>query len=196
MGHQLVAEPLQTLPGKGGHIVTSLDAVLLLTRASCPSCVAVSLTLDPDDQSVTITAIIRSNRHRHAPAMTVRLPRSNTHDPARQTALLVVYATDPLSLTRLAGDLTALLGIEPETITLAAEAQVPQTASADLALSGQLTDRTAIDLALGVLLDQGWISPNGRHELQRRASDAGASLAQAAATILSALSGTAPQRPS
>ncbi len=193
--HQLVADLLQTLPGGGGHIVASLDVVLLLARASCPSCVAVSLTVDPEDQSVTIAAI-RSNGHRHAPAMTVTLPRPSTTGPARQPAVLVVFATDTVALTRLAGDLTALLGIDPGRITLAAAAPVPQTAAADLVLSEQLAGRAAVDRALGVLLDQGWVPTEGRSELQRRADDDGASLAQAAATVLSALPGATPQRPS
>lgn len=189
--HQLLADLLLTLPDSGGHIVTSRDAVLLLARASCPSCVAVSLTLDPDDQAVTIVAV-RSNGQRYAPAMTVRLPRPNTNGPA----LLVVFATDTVALSRLAGDLIALLGIDPERITLAAAAPVPQAAAADRVLSEQLADRTAVDLALGALLDQGWVSTEGRSELQRRADEAGKSLAQAAAAILAALPGASTQRPS
>lgn len=193
--HQLFADLLQTLPGGGDHIVESLDAILLLARASCPSCVAVSLTLDPEDQSVTIAASER-NGHWHAPALTVKLPRSSTNGPARQPAVLVVFATDTRALTRLAADLTAVLGIDPGRITLAAAAPVPQTAAADLVLSEQLAGRAAIDRALGVLLDQGWAPTEGRSELQRRADDAGASLAQAAANVLSALPGPAPLRPS
>lgn len=193
--HQLVADLLQTLPGGGDHIVESLDVLLCLARASCPSCVAVSLTLDPEEQSVTIAAS-GSTGHRHAPALTVRLPRPRKNGPAPQSAVLVVFATDTVALTRLAADLTELLGIDPGRITLVAAAPVPQNAAANLVLSEQLAERAAVDRALGVLLDQGWVSTEGRGELQRRADDAGASLAQAAATVLAAMPGAAPQRPS
>ncbi len=192
---RLVADLLKTLPEGGEQVVTLLDAVLLLARASCPSCVAVSLTLDPEGHPVTIAAI-RGNGHRLVPAMTVRLPRSDTSGPVRQPAVLVVFATDTVALTRLAADLTALLGIDPGRITLAAAAAVPHPAAADMVLSAQLADRTAVDLALGVLLDQGWTTTEGRGELQRRADESGASLAQAAATVLAALPGPAPRRPS
>lgn len=192
---QLVADLLQALPGGGGHIVASLDAVLMLVRGSCPSGVAVSFTLDPEDQPVTIIAI-NSTGHRYAPAMTVRLPRPSNNGPARQPAVLVVFATDTVALTRLAADLTALLGIDPGRITFAAATPVPQTATADLVLSEQLADRSAVNRALGALLDQGWVPTEGRSELQRRADDAGATLTQAAATVLAGLPVTAPQRPS
>lgn len=193
--HQLVADLLQTLPGGDEDIVASLDAVLLVAQAWCPSCVAVSLTVYPEDQPVTI-ATVRTNGHRHAPAMTVRLPQPSPNWPRRQPAVLVVFATDTVALTRLAADLTALLGIGPGRVTLAAAARVPQTATAGRILSEQLADRAAVDRALGVLLDQGWVSTERRGELQRRADDAGVSLAQAAATVLAALPGATPQRPS
>jgi hypothetical protein len=49
-------------PGAHQHVVASLDAVLPLARAACPLCVAISLTLDPDDQSVTIATTRRLTR--------------------------------------------------------------------------------------------------------------------------------------
>jgi len=128
--------------------------------------------------------------------MTVRLPRPSANASARQPAALVVFGTDVVALIRLAADLTALLEIDPGRVTLAAAALVPQNAAAGRTLSEHLADRTAVDRALGVLLDQGWVSTEGGGELQRRADDAGASLAQAAATVLSALPGATPQRPS
>lgn len=191
---QHVADLLQTLPVGGGHIVASLDAVLLLARASCPSCVAVSLTVDHDDQPVTITAV-RSTGHRYASSMTVRLPRPRTNGPAREPALLVVFATDAVALARLADDVTALLAIDPGRVTLAAAA-VPHPITAGRILSGQLADRAAVDHALGALLEQGWLPNESRRELERRARDAGASLAQAARAVLAALPDVPVQRPS
>lgn len=88
--------------------------------------------------------------------MTVRSPRPSTNGPARQPAVLVVFATDTVALTRLAADLAALLGIDAGGITLAVAAPVRQPAAAGRILSEQLADRTAVDRALGVLLDQGW----------------------------------------
>lgn len=191
--HQLVADLLHPLPREGGHIVESLDAVLLMAQASCPSYVAISITLDPEDQPVTMIAGTNSG-DRHVPTMTVTL--AGADERAAQPAVLVVFATDTVALSRLAADLTAVLGINPGRITLAAAAAVPQTAAADLVLSEQLADRAAVDRALGVLLGEGWAPTEGRSELQRRADDAGSSLAHAAATVLSALPGAAPQRPS
>ncbi len=193
--HQLVADLLQALPGGGGHVVASLDAVLLLARASCPSCVAVSLTVDHEDQPVTITAT-RSTGHRHAPSMTVRLPRPSTNGPARQPASLAVFATDSVALAGLADDVTALLGIDPGRITLAAAAAVPQPTIAGLVLSEQLADRAVVDHALGALLEQGWLPTESRRELRRRADDAGVSLALAAVIVLAALPGVPPRPPS
>lgn len=67
--------------------------------------------------------------------------------------------------------------------------------------TGDTADRTAVDRALGALLEQGWLPTAGRRELRRRAGDAGASLVQAAADVLAALPGgsplpKAPRRPS
>jgi len=191
--HPFVADLLRALPGPGGHVVASLDAVLLLARASCPSCVAVSLTLDHQGQLVTVTATMNPG-HLRAPSMTVRLPRPSPNGPAQQPAVLVVFATDPPALARLAGDVTTLLDIDPRRISLAADAAVPPT-TAGRVLAGQLADRTAVDRALGALLEQGWVPTEGRRELQRRADDAGASLVQAAASVLAALSGVVPQHP-
>lgn len=193
--HQLAADLLQTLPGGGDHIVESLDAILHLARASCPSCVAVSLTFDHENHSVTIAAS-ESTRQWHAPALTVKLPPPSTKGPARQPAVLTVFATDSAALTRLAADLTAVLRIDPSRITLAGPTPVPQAEAAEQVLSEQLGDRAAINRALGVLLDQGWAPTQGRSELQRRADNAGASLAHAAAGVLAALPGPAPQTPS
>lgn len=122
---QFVADLLHALPGVSGHIVAALDAVLLLACTLCPSCVAVSLTVDHETQPVTITAT-RSAGHRDAASLTVRLPRPTTGEPARQPAVLVVFATDPVALAGLGDDVTALLEIDPGRITLAAAAAVPQ----------------------------------------------------------------------
>lgn len=190
---QLVADLLHALPGVSGHIAAALDAVLLLACASCPSCVAVSLTVDHETQPVTITAT-RSAGHRDAASRTVRLPRPTTGEPARQPAVLVVFATDPVALAGLCDDVTALLEIDPGRITLAAAAAVPQKTVVGLVLAGQLADRAAVDQALGALLEQGWVPPEARRELRRRADDAGATLAHAAGTVLAALPGVPEQR--
>lgn len=190
--HPLVA---YLLPGDGEHIVALLDAVVLLARAWCPSCVAVSLTVDHEGQPVTVTVTLNTG-HRYAPSMTVRLPRPSLNGPARSPAVLVVFATDAFALARLAVDLTASLDIDRRRITLAADAPVPPPTTAGLVLAGQLADRAAVDRALEALLEQGWTPTAGRKELQRRADDAGDSLVQAAAKVFVAPARATPQRPS
>ncbi len=191
---QLVADLLHALPGVGEHIVAALDALLLLACASCPSCVAVSLTVDHETQPVTITAT-RSAGHRDAASLTVRLPRPGTGGPARQPAVLVVFATDQVALADLGDDVTALLEIDPGRITLVAAAAAPQSSTSGLVLAGQLADRATVDQALGALLEQGWVPPEARRELRRRADHAGASLAHAARTVLAAMPGVPEQGP-
>lgn len=189
---QLVADLRATAPGGGGPIEAFLDAVLLVARAACPSCLAVTLTVDHEGQPVTVTATVSSGQ-RHAPSLTVRLPRPDTSGPARRPALLVVFATDMVALARLADDVTVLLDIDRRQVTLEATGPVPQSTTANLVLAGQLADRAAVDRALGALIDQGWLPTEGRIELQRRADDTGRSLAQAATTMLEALPGVPPQ---
>lgn len=189
--HPFVADLLPSLPGPGGQVGRALDTVLLLARASCPSCVAVSLTLDDGGRRVTVTATTNP-AVRHAPSLTVRLPRSSSNRPAAQPSVLVVFATDGLALARLAVGLSVLLGAAGRRVTLAVDAPIPPPMIADLVLAGQLADQSAIDRALGVLLEQGWVLTDGRRELQRRADTAGASLVQAAANVLAALPPTPP----
>lgn len=193
--HQDVADLLRALPGHGDQLVASLEAVLRLAHASCPTCVAVSLTLDHQGQPVTVAATLRAG-HRHAPSMTVQLPRPTTDGPARRPANLVVFATDARALARLAAATTVLLELDPGRVTLTGAAAVPAPATAGPVLAGQLADRSVVDRALGALLEQGWVSTDGRDELQRRADRAGASLVQAATTVLAALPGLPPRLPS
>lgn len=187
-----VAELLQTLPGSEDPI-RSLDAVLLLARASCPSCVAVSLTVDHMSTLVTVVAGL-PHRPRRAASMTVRLPRGVADGPVRLPAVLALFATDALSLARLAVGTSTLLAVPRHHVTLTADARVPPPTAAKLVLARQLADRAVVDRALGALLEQGWLPSDGGVELQRRAEAAGASVAQAAATVLAALPGAPPRR--
>lgn len=109
---QQFAGLMATASGGGSQIGASLDAVLLLARAACPSCLAVTLTVDHESQPVTVTAMV-STGQRHAPSLTVRLPRANTSGPARRPAVLVVFANDMVALARLADDVTSAAGDRP-----------------------------------------------------------------------------------
>lgn len=187
----LVADLLRTLPGRGDDVAASLDAVLALASLSCPSCVAVSLTHDRDGRTTTVTATTDPGCT-DAPSMEIRSPSAGPDRLGAGSAVLVVFATDPLALSRLADDV-ALLGAHRCRVTLRARSRIPPPSSTDVVGAGQLHDRATVDRALGALLEQGWAPGEGREELQRRADTAGIPLLGAASVVLAALPG-APGR--
>jgi len=185
--HPLGAGLLRALSGGGDDLAASLDTVLALARASCPSCVAVSLILDHGGRSTTVTATTDLGCT-HAPSVAIRSLRAGPDPLGPGPAVLVVFATDALALARLAADI-ASLGTHRCRVALQAPARIPPPSSADVVGTRQLADRTMVDRALGALLEQGWVPDEGREELQRRADTAGTPLVRAAAVVLAALPG-------
>jgi hypothetical protein len=186
-----LADLLQATPGAGEDLGRSLQAILLLACASCPSCVAVSLTVDDGGTPVTVVAGAGPAEHQAA-SLTVRLSHASSRPVVRAAAVLVVFATDMVALARLGVELRAMLGTTGTPADLTIEGLVPPPTSLGTLLVRGLAERAAVDRALGALLEQGWLPDAGRRELELRAVSAGDQLAQVAAVVLEALPRPAP----
>lgn len=186
----LAADLQRALSAGDDDVTASLRTVLATARASCPSCVAVSLGLDHDGRPTTVTATADPGCT-HAASMAIRCA---TPDGVQTgSPVLLVFGTDGPALARLAADV-AQLGTHRGRVTLGAPARIPPPSSADPVGTGQVADRTTVDRALGALLEQGWAPDEGRQELQRRADSSGAPLVRAAAVVLATLPGTPVRR--
>lgn len=190
---RFTADVLRAVPGGADGVATSLDAVLAVARSVCPSCVAVSLTLGHQGRSTTVTATTDPACTRAA-SMSFRAPAAVADGVEPGSAVLHVFATDPLALARLAADV-APGDTQQFRVTLRPTARVPPPSSADVVGSRELADRTTVDRALGALLEQGWSPDEGRRELQHRADTTGSPLVCAAAVVLANLPGAPSRRP-
>lgn len=173
-------------------LTADLDAFLLLVIRAVPACLAVSLTTTRHGLPVTVTVLApEALLERARASLAVPLHDRGTAGDTAHSPVLVLYASAVLAFDQLAADLPRLFGGDrPAALVLLNQEQaLPAMAISTDALAGRLQQASAVDQALGVLLDRGLLLADGRVELDRRARAAGVGLLEVARDLLGEVDG-------
>ncbi|MDQ6648631.1 MAG: hypothetical protein M3Z02_00690 [Actinomycetota bacterium] len=179
---------LATASGDEDALSSDLDELLALVQRSVPSCVAVSVTMGGADARLTFTAVAQPADLRAVRAsLYLRLPggRAGVSEAARP--VLLVHASSARAFDQMTVDLLALLDIDPSRATVDGHLGPPAAADTDTT-GNRLDDVSAVNRALGVLLDRGLLPSDGQAELARLARAGDSSVPAAACRLLAALS--------
>jgi hypothetical protein len=183
------AAVLRRLAARGNDrdLAAGLDDLLAHVTRAVPSCLGISLTMRRNGSPITLAAL-SGDRHGQPvrSSLALHLP---TGSPAEVTAGrgLTLYATAPDAFAAIAKDLQTLLDLDPHHAMVDGHLDLPPDDETGSLVGGQLDDLSAIDVALGVLLDRGMVAADGRLELERLAVSSGSSVATAARLVLEAV---------
>ncbi len=161
---------------------SELEELLLGVLRAAPSCLGVSLTLTRQGLPVTVTSLSLSAGLREVrSSLAVQLPRRAAQDAPGPLLVLCSGAVGALDQLRL--DLLALLDLDPRKVCIDTHLALPDLATEADGLAAQLDDLSALNQAVGVLLDRGLLPEQGRALLDDLAA-AGDTIAVAAARLL------------
>lgn len=166
----------------------TLEELLALAVVAVPSCLAISLTMHDHGQRVTVAAHTEAKTTRLpvASSLAIELPdqQASTSATARRV-VLTLYASARGALHQTATELLALLELDPRRADLDTALQLPTRHDAASDLAATLDDESAINQALGVLLDRhGLLAAQGRDELTRLATADNVDIPSAARRLL------------
>jgi len=160
----------------------ALEELLLGVLRAAPSCLGVSLTLVRQGLPVTVTSLsLSAGLTEVRSSLAVQLPRRAAQDGPGP--LLVLYSGAAGALDQLRLDLLALLDLDPRKVCIDTHLALPDLATEADVLAAQLDDLSALNQAVGVLLDRGLLPEQGRALLDDLAA-AGDTSAVAAARLL------------
>lgn len=175
-----VAEQVLLLHGdahRGGEFVDALGRLGRDVVRAVPSCLAVTITHTRSGEEVGVSMAA-------GPAeVLASLAVSLSGAPGD---LLVLRAGAAGAFVLLAGDLDGLLGPDHPPARLDEHLGWPSVAGAE-PLGASLADLSAVDQALGVLVDRGLPPDAASRELGRWAGEAGTTLAAASRELLASL---------
>lgn len=173
---------LQQLGGSPGDtaILGALRQLVVDVSGAVPSCVAVSVLLTSFGGTLTVSTLAAGAASTPVLA-SLRLPLPGPN-PA---GVLVLQASEPGAFLLLADDLTSQLGGSAGPVVLDDQLAAPPQSTDATGVT--LTDLSAVNQALGVLLERGLEPERARQELTRRATTAAISLPAVARGLLAAL---------
>lgn len=166
-----------------------LDELLRSAVQAVPSCLAVSITLICP-LPLTLTALtLAAGLEPARSSLQLRLPgppsgSGGAQLPGGSGGVLTVWAAQPGALRRLTSGLLALLGVHSRSAVIDSHLQLPALAGAPDVLASELDDLSALNQALGVLLDRGLLPDQSLAELESRAQQAASSVPAAARQLL------------
>jgi hypothetical protein len=191
-----LAAHLQEL-GLGEQVPSALGAMveelLVLAVEAVPSCVGVSLTVHRHGLPLCITVATPGASTRPVlSSLALHLPDRSLPSRPSVAPVLTLYSSRVGELRRAATDLLALLDLDPRRLILDQDLALPTATRVTARLGQALQDGSAVDRALGVLLDrEGLLPTQGKHELERLAVSSGVSVPDAARHLLGSLQGRA-----
>jgi hypothetical protein len=162
---------------QGGGLAQRLTRLAGDVALAVPSSVAVTILLDRTDSEVSVSAL--------AEPATVLASLAVPLDAGAFTGLLILRAGAAGAYLLLADDLTGLLGPGDRPAEIDAHLSWPGAGSA--ALVASLTELGSIDQAIGVLIGQGFPPEEARHELERRAAAADATVTTVSRDLVASL---------
>lgn len=174
---------------------TDLDALLHALTTSLAAAVAsyqgltMTLAVDNHDISFTVRDSTSAEAGAAATSLLIPVPALSSADAESR---LVLYATAPGAFVDLAADLTYALGLDDARLILDKH-RAPPDGSASAGIAG-LHAHTAINQAIGVLIDRGHTQESAHRELHRRANLDSRDLLAVAEQILRSIAGAAAAR--
>ena len=163
------------LDGSGDDLRAILDVLIDDLKAAVPSFVGLSVTVDVDGHPLTVQAMTSPSA-----GASMLLPLQ----PLTGLSVgshLIFYARHPGAFAELAADTRAVYGLDGD-VVLDAHLPAPERSQPDG--TDTLRQRSEIDQAIGVLIDQGHPPEHARTELYTRAAAAGCGVHDAARHIL------------
>jgi hypothetical protein len=152
-----------------------LRTVAADTQRAVDSYLGLTMTLIIDGYPITLTAIDPDDI-----ATSLRLPLDVLGD-AEPGSVLVLYAARPGALIDLAADLSFVLGLSPNTITL--DDDLTPSNDNPAGLQG-LAEMVQVNQAIGILIERGHLPDSARTELRRLAHHAQTTLHAAAQQLI------------
>jgi hypothetical protein len=189
-------------------LVDRLQSVRAAAQRSVPSCLCVSVRVAGPVGSFTVLALspaatgrtVRSSvsvrlRDRPSPVLRCAGPAGASRSSAapapaeapaaRPVATFVVQAAAVDALGRFARELVTMHGWPASAIRLDGHLAPCDQAASALELTRSLEDASAVDRAVGLLLDRrGWSAPRGLQELRRAAAETAIGLPDVARAVL------------
>jgi hypothetical protein len=171
---------LTAAPDRADALATSLSTLCIDVGVAVPSWMSVSIVLSsPGDADVEVAIMAPGEQDGAQVLSSLAVPLSEL-DPWDH---LIVRARAAGAFLLLAPDLASLLGRAlPIVVDRHLDQHLSGTAAAE-AFAG----RSAVEQAIGVLLDRGLSPPEARQDLQRRARISGSSVAAVARSLLDAV---------
>lgn len=176
-----LAELGEALHEPGVDVTAEMRKLGADVKAAVRSFLGLSITLQVDGESVTLTGLEADAEHAQV-LSSLAIPLRSLN-PASSTGQLVLYAARSGAFVDFAADLSWATGAEQASFVLDRHRNVDLAAPQ---LSG-LSELSAINQAVGVLLDKGHPPEHARAELDRRARQARLDPAAFALNMLTAL---------
>ena len=174
----------------------TLEELLVLAVVAVPSCLAISLTMHDRARRVTVAAHTEADAWVPvASSLAIELPdQESSTSAASRRVVLTLYASARGALRQTASELLTLLDLDPRRANLDTALQLPTRHDAASDLAATLDDESAINQALGVLLDRhGLLAAQGRDALTRLATAENVDVPSAARRLLHDLLGDPPE---
>lgn len=184
-----LADRLQALCAHGPEphdLARGVNELLNLARRAVPSCLGLSLTLERGGPPLTMTALVPvAGEEPVGSSLALRLPSRQVQDVSSNGgAVLILYAAARGAFDHVTADLLALLDLDPGRATVDGHLTLPGLVAAVEDFTERLDDLGAVDRALGVLLDRGFLQADGRCEIDRLAAVGAVSIPTAARSLL------------
>ncbi len=187
-----LAADLATLNGGLDDPDTDLEALLGALATSLPNAIAsyqgMSMTFALDSHEVSFS--VRDGPSSEAAVAASLLIPLSALSSAGAGSSLVLYATTPGAFVDLAADLSYALDLDAASLILDEHRTMPED-SAGAGMLG-LRAHTAINQAIGVLIERGHTPESAYQELRRRADLDGGDVPAAAEQLLRGITGPAP----
>lgn len=187
-----------THDGDPGELARDLDELLARAVRAVPSCLGVSLALNWAGLPLAVTRLtMASALHPVRGSLELRLPtKQENRRSGLSGAVLHLYGSVAGAFDRTAAGLRELLDLDPRRVTVDQHLRLPDPETAEQLQARQLDDLSAVERAVGVLLDSGLLPEQGRAELVRRAHRDKITLPAAARVLVSdLLAGRIPPQP-
>jgi hypothetical protein len=171
---------LSALSGLDDDIEGLLRGMVVDLKSAVPSAIGLSLTVHVSGQDVTLTTL--DDDDNRSVGASILVPLGAAAAPSDGTCV-VFYAETPGAFVDLSADLGWTTGLPAGMILLDQHLLLPVEGSA---MTG-LRELSAINQAIGMLIEQGSTPESARTELDRLAESLGTTVSSAAAEIVSAL---------
>lgn len=175
----------QALEGSGDDLAAILGVLQGALAAAVSSSTGLHVTIATAGDPVTVTAVGDPATARAS----MLLPLHLIGDLPAPSAM-VFYAAEPGAFTELAADTRATFGLDGH---VEVDRHLPppnlNNADSDITSDAAVQGRSAVDQAVGVLIDRGHPPEEARRELAARAAAAGVGELQVAADILHGVAG-------